>query len=831
MKKLRFRTQINLALGAGLLLAVIVAVGSWLTIHSLIGNAKLENDTEVASLLLERVVSELKTAESVQRRYLLTGSAEDLQAYTRARSGVLAAMARARKDAVLSNPAALPALQELIGQRVVTMDQLVGVRQVSGLGAATALVGTASNRELRERVDALVAQTKAREADVLAGRRALTNAGAQRAEIVIAAGGILTIGLLAWALFLIQRYQAARWRAQQHLRARESWIRQIMDAVPALIAYADADRRVRFHNLAYAESLGRPSSEIHGRHLSEVLGQSYVEARDKIDQAFAGFPVTYSRQGIDAMGNMHDYEVKLLPRYGEHEEEGQVVGVYALGTDVTEFRRIDRMKSEFVSTVSHELRTPLTSIRGSLGLIAGGVAGPLPDKAGMLVDIAKDNCERLIRLINDILDSEKIESGQMRLEMRTLQLAPLLEKAIAANDAFAAQHQVKLVLDVAAPSLAASVDPDRFMQVVTNLVSNACKFSPPTSSVTVRLAAQDGRVRIEVRDQGPGIPAEFRQRIFRKFSQADSSDTRQKGGTGLGLNISRAIVERMGGGIDFRSNEDGAGTTFFFDLPRVGAAPATAAPAAASNRARILVVEDDPDIARLIAMMLDKAGFDTDIAATAEQAMEMVDVRRYAGMTVDIRLPGRDGFSLVRALRAQESTRNMPMVVVSASAEEGRLTFDTTPLMVSGWLQKPIDEDRLIQGLRRAIQEMPGARPRILHVEDDADIQRITAAIGQDIANFVSVRTLEEAREQLRSGSVDAVLLDLDLGDEEARGSSLFADLDQMQDAPPVVIFSAADVTDAERQRAAAIMMKSESTNEQVRDVLERVLAGNKGSS
>jgi len=237
-----------------------------------------------------------------------------------------------------------------------------------------------------------------------------------------------------------------------------------------------------------------------------------------------------------------------------------------MGSDITDFKRIDRMKSEFVATVSHELRTPLTSIRGSLGLIAGGLAGPLPEKARSLVEIARDNCERLVRLVNDILDIEKLEAGQMPMHQQPESLKPLLEKAVTDNSGLAGQHEVALVLQCDADA-AANIDADRFLQVMANLLSNAVRFSPRGASVRLQLRRDAGQARVEVTDQGPGIPPEFHGRIFQKFSQADSSNTRQKSGSGLGLSISKALVERMGGRIGYRS-EPGS-TTFFIEFPEV----------------------------------------------------------------------------------------------------------------------------------------------------------------------------------------------------------------------------------------------------------------------
>jgi PAS domain S-box-containing protein len=247
--------------------------------------------------------------------------------------------------------------------------------------------------------------------------------------------------------------------------------------------------------------------------------------------------------------------------------------LYTVGREVTEQkqleserRRVDQLKDEFVSTVSHELRTPLTSIRGALGLLQGGIAGPLPTEAKELVTIAQENSERLLRLINDILDLERMESGLLTFNLAPQELGMLIKQAIVTQRGYAAQYGVHLEASLEAPDAQAMVDADRFLQVLANLLSNAIKFSPEGEKVRVRLERLEGRLRVSVEDQGPGIPESFRQRIFQKFAQADGSDTRRKGGTGLGLSITRALVERLGGTLDFVTQE-GEGTTFRVVLP------------------------------------------------------------------------------------------------------------------------------------------------------------------------------------------------------------------------------------------------------------------------
>jgi PAS domain S-box-containing protein len=613
------------------------------------------------------------------------------------------------------------------------------------------------------------------------------------------------------------------------LHASETQLHQITDTVPALIAYIDAEQRFQFHNLAYEERFGLKPDQVRGKTMREMMGKElYEKERVKIEEALAGYAAEYDRVQQTTDGQVRDYVMQYFPRYGEGEDEGKVLGFYSLGTDVTALKRVDRMKSEFVSTVSHELRTPLTSIRGSLGLIVGGVAGDLPPMAKNLVGIATSNCERLIRLINDILDSEKIESGKMRFDMQAVELRPLLEQILVANEGFAGQHKVKLALDVRTEGVRVSVDSDRLTQAATNLISNAVKFSPAESTVFVRLQCRDRRVRVEVIDSGPGIPEEFRKRIFQKFSQADTSDTRQKGGTGLGLNISRAIVERMNGSVGFTS-QTGVGTVFYFELPEAAALPVEEVSAPA-NKARhngparplILVCEDDRDIAHLIKLMLDKGGFDADLVHRADQAMEQVVRRPYAAMTVDLGLPDLDGISLIRSLRREERTRELPIVVVSANAEAGELEFNNQPLAVSTWLEKPIDENKLILSLQRAIANMAEGRPRILHVEDDLDIQRIAATIAQDFATFEFAGSLHEAREQLDKHHYDLVLLDLTLKD--GSGWELLDTIEALNPAPPVVVFSASDTVSKESDRVEAVLVKAYTSNDQLLRTLQRVL-------
>jgi PAS domain S-box-containing protein len=249
------------------------------------------------------------------------------------------------------------------------------------------------------------------------------------------------------------------------------------------------------------------------------------------------------------------------------DENGKVIGIASLSQDVTERVRIDQMKRDFVSIVSHELRTPLTAIRGALGLILGGATGEAPEKMNDLIKIADDNTQRLLHIINDILDIDKIESGVLEYHFSDVPVMLLVDKAVTNNSSYAQQYDVKLLITQRLEACI-NADSNRIMQVLDNLVSNAIKFSPKGGEVELSVTRHNGNIRISVSDYGPGIPKDFQDKLFDKFTQADFSNTRGASGAGLGLNIAKAVIEHHKGQIGFHT-EQNQGTTFYFDLPEM----------------------------------------------------------------------------------------------------------------------------------------------------------------------------------------------------------------------------------------------------------------------
>ena len=603
----------------------------------------------------------------------------------------------------------------------------------------------------------------------------------------------------------------ARKRAEEDLRRFKNTLDNTLDMI---FMFDPESLRFVYLNRGAVESMGYSREELLEMTPYQIKPQMTESVfREYISPLLSGNKHALNFETMHRRKNGTDFPVEIfLQLVREPGERGLFV---AMVRDITARKKVERMKNEFVSTVSHELRTPLTSIRGSLGLIAGGVAGVVPPQAQELLGIAYKNSERLTRLINDILDIEKIESGKMKFDMKPIELMPLVEQALEANRGYATELGVNIRIQQAVPVARVFADPERIMQVMANLLSNAAKFTPHGSLVEINVGRESGKLRVSVRDHGPGIPHDFQSRVFEKFSQADSSDTRTRGGSGLGLSISKTIVEKHGGYIGFET-EPGSGTVFFFELPEWQPGAAGSAPKLHDRNMvalRLLVCEDDPDIARLLTMMLEQSGFDVDAVHDAEQAKRHLRERHYAAMTLDLALPGQDGVSFIRELRTDPATRSLPVVVVSAHAADGRTQLNGGFAVVD-WLGKPIEPHHLIASIERAVHSPGGHRPHVLHIENDADVRCIVAMAGQDQAEFDGASTLAEARVKLALTRYHLVILDLTLPD--GSGWDLLPVLRTCDPPPPVLVFSAKDTSADEARQVAATLVKAHTSNEEL---------------
>src|SRR5882672_2937888 len=657
-------------------------------------------------------------------------------------------------------------------------------------------------RTLEPRIDALHAQVSQR-------RQAAARTSQTYRDAMFVTGAVFVLSIAAF-LQRDRRRAADLNLANLELESRveertrkladhEAETRAILEGSADGILSVEEDGSIRSANPAVAAMFGLSAAAIAGRPLSSIVSISWDEIRSagarKRDGT--GARITGEKFPLEIQAN----EVRL----------GERRMYSVLLRDVTEMRRVEQLKNEFISTVSHELRTPLTSIRGALGLVASGVLGSLSPKAKPMIDIAAKNCERLVALVSDILDIEKVASGKMTFKMRTLQLSDLVTQTVDATRGFADSLGIRLSVSLPAGDTLVLADSDRLTQVLTNLVSNACKFSPKGEMVTVEVLRSGGRFHVGVSDRGPGIPDEFHPHIFQKFAQADASDGSQRKGTGLGLAISKALTERMGGTIGF-DTKLGAGSTFWVELNEERpAAPVSTS----SSRPRILVCEDERDISEVLRQMLDKEGYDCDLAPTLKEARVLLAAWTYAGMTLDLSLPDGSGIALLKEIRGNPATRELPVIVISANLEQNATALSGNAFGLVDWLEKPIPQERLEQALRRTSVHAASRKPRVLHVEDDDDIIAVVGSLLSDTAEIVHAKSVLGAWEILKREDFDLLILDIGLPD--GSGLELLPALRSSTKTPiPSLVFSAHEISPRTAGTVTSALLKSKTSNEEL---------------
>ena len=479
---------------------------------------------------------------------------------------------------------------------------------------------------------------------------------------------------------------------------------------------------------------------------------------------------------------------------------------------------LDQIKDEFISTVSHELRTPLTSIRGALGLLSAGLMGAVDAKAQNLLRIAVTNTDRLIRLINDILDLERMESGRAPLHMRRCSFRDLIQQAMETMNPMADANQVKLKFVLAAPQEAIYFDgdSDRILQVLTNLLSNAVKFSPLESTVEVLLDADAESVLLRVSDQGRGIPIDKLDSIFDRFQQVEASDARQKGGTGLGLTICRSIIQQHNGSIWAESNTQhlrGPGASLYVSIPRVtrtqdsgsfNIADRISARLSPSGHATVIVCDDDAGIRTVVGENLRQHGYTILEAATGQRAIELALGNSVEAILLDLYMPGMTGWQTLQRLKNSPETAAIPVVILSVlspsdvSGKDFPINNRSITESAQGWVQKPFNEHLLLSELARVLHSGDGPA-RILLVEDDQDLASVVIAGFEEAHVSVDhASTRQSAIEQCRRSPPDLLILDLTLPDGD--GFSLVDWLRQQPDlrSLPLVVYSGREVSENE---------------------------------
>jgi PAS domain S-box-containing protein len=473
--------------------------------------------------------------------------------------------------------------------------------------------------------------------------------------------------------------------------ARESAL--ILNSATDGIFGIGLDSEPTFLNPAGARMLGRSLANLRGEsihkliHHSDSAGNLIPEGDCALGPALLrGEPLAVSDDTFwRSDGTSFPVEYSATPMF---DEDGNKAGAVLIFRDITERRAIEKLKSEFVSTVSHELRTPLTSIRGALGLLSSGLLGPVADKGQRMLEIAVANTDRLVRLINDILDLERIESGKVELTRGIIDAQALVDQAREGLQSMADAESIRIVVEPSAATLWG--DSDRVIQTLTNLIGNAIKFSPANTTVTLSGSAGAAEFTFSVADEGRGVPEDKLASIFQRFNQVDASDSRAKGGSGLGLAICQSIVTAHGGRIWAEKNEP-AGTRVQFTIPlarpsalaSMNSVPQDAA--AERGVPSVLVVEDDIDLARVMTTSLQGLGLRTFHTASGCEAVRLCEQHEPSLIVLDLGLPDVDGFAVVKSLRKHPALRGIPLLVYSAldlsSADQSRLRLGTTEFL------------------------------------------------------------------------------------------------------------------------------------------------------
>lgn len=346
--------------------------------------------------------------------------------------------------------------------------------------------------------------------------------------------------------------------AEERSKESESRFRRLSDASLDGVAIS-VGGLVREANRAMCDMFGYSFQEIIGMSYEELVAPETRHAtKVRVEEELEG---SYNSIGVRKDGTRFPIRIHGRPI----QLDGKPARV-AVVKDLQEFEKVDRLKHEFVSIVSHELRTPLTAMRGALGLLDGGAVGEIPPRARELVRVGLNNVNRLIGVVNSILDLEKFEAGRVTLALDTVDPSECINTALSMNQRTADQREIALMISMETTARVYA-DQERLIQVLDNLISNAVKFSLNGGTVVVRVADENKMVRFEVIDQGTGIAPQMFDRLFRRFSQVDSSDARRQGGTGLGLAVARSIVEAHGGKIAAESEPD-VRTVFWFTIPK-----------------------------------------------------------------------------------------------------------------------------------------------------------------------------------------------------------------------------------------------------------------------
>lgn len=536
----------------------------------------------------------------------------------------------------------------------------------------------------------------------------------------------------------------------------KSWLEAILHSTADGLIVFDQNNRVTHINPAAEKLLGIEKEKASEKHptIAQLLAQDAGKEKKempRVDEAY-----------IESSGKT----LKVLTD-PVLDDEGNFLGYMKTLQDITLEKEVDRMKTEFISTVSHELRTPLTSIKGYVDLILDGEAGEINEIQRDFLEIVKQNNDRLVDLINDLLDVSRMESGRVKLQKEPLALRELIKEATVSIENLAKNKDMTITLNLPKDIPPVIADRQRTLQIVVNLLSNAIKYTPPKGKIVISVRPQDGFLATSISDNGIGIPAEHLDRLFVKFYRVDSSLTGEVGGTGLGLAIVKSIVDLHGGQV-WAESKVGKGSTFTFTLPldkgkeeRKRAIPPSRVTLAKGDK--ILVVDDEPDIVRLIEIHLEKGGFKVISAFSGPEALRLAEEEKPSLITLDIMMEDMNGFEVLRALKDNPKTAHIPIVMLSIIADE----YKCLRVGASSFLTKPIEPKKLIGVINNLLDRKVQKKNIMIAVGDKSLAELISQALKEKGFNSIEAVELNTLFEKAKEKKPDLVILDLDAAEAD----------------------------------------------------------------
>jgi PAS domain S-box-containing protein len=532
----------------------------------------------------------------------------------------------------------------------------------------------------------------------------------------------------------IQEYR----RIQTALESSQARLAGIVEIADDAIISIDRNQRITLFNRGAEKIFGFAASEILGRPLNLLIPLRFTQAHRQHVDEFSTSPAQTRRMGERRQIYGKRKDGTEFPAEASISKlnlgEETIYTVYL--QDISERKQIDRMKDEFISVVSHELRTPLTSIHGSLGMLTSGLIKAESEQGKRLLQIATDSSDRLVRLINDILDIERIESGRVKMEKQSCNVADLLSEAIKIMQSLA--DRAGIILSVSSSSGQIWADSDRIVQILINLISNAVKFSKPGDTVVLEAQPQGEEIIFSVKDTGRGIPEDKLETIFERFQQVDASDSRRQDGTGLGLAICKSIIQQHNGRIWVESVLN-QGSKFYFALSLFKPVEISELKSPSTQKhLSVLVCEDDPTIRTQLKVILEQQGYRVITVNSGEDGNTLrsnfdnaMSTTVYANnqnpevVLLDLLVPDLKGWEVMAILKKPSDKSNIPMIICSVGTTEAK-NQSTNPFV--DWVCQPVEEHSLFKLLQQLLTQ--SSKPsRVLIVEDDPKISELLVTL------------------------------------------------------------------------------------------------------